>query len=530
MTITPERLPKLKDFPVTPTTLARRPMHSLLASAKRLTSVSRNSGNKGSAASEWQEDAWDMYDLVGEQHFLSTTLAGRLAQAKIFVGQVTAGEDAPEPLDDGVAVDLLSHVGGSASGLAQLLYRLDVNLRNPGEGWLVGVPSPEDFYSEGWVGPNPAELEWHMLSISEVAKNIDGKIELDIDWGDGDHPANKTTSGRVEFSPMDIYLIRIWRPHPRKWREADSPTRASLPVLKELVGLTMHISAQVDSRLAGAGLLIVPQSAQQALKAIQGDDSNDEADPFTSALVEAMMTPISDRASASAVVPLVITVPDDSVSKFQHMTFDKPLDTEARSLRDEAIRRLALSQDCPPELLLGTSSMNHWGGWLVKEETVSNHIEPTLALICDALTTQYLRPALVDGGMSEEDADTYVVWYDVSHLISRPDHAADAMTLHERGVVSDDAVRRITGFDDTDAPTESVESRTSKVVLQMIQESPSLIENPGIEALVATITPLMEKSSEETQTKLTPVDGVDEPRSRRRNGGERTVPELEGME
>src|SRR5699024_12144898 len=97
-------------------------------------------------------------------------------------------------------------------------------------------------------------------------------------------------------------------------------------------------------------------------------------DMFTEGLIEAMLTPIGDRASASAIVPLVVTVPDESVDKIKHISFSQPLDGTAQGLRDEAIRRLALGQDAPPELLLGTGNMNHWGGWPVQSETVETQI------------------------------------------------------------------------------------------------------------------------------------------------------------
>src|SRR5690606_9868382 len=282
--------------------------------------------------------------------------------------------------------------------------------------------------------------------------------------------------------------IRVWHPHPRRAWEADSPTRSSLPVLRELVGLTMHISAQVDSRLAGAGVFVVPASAAKALKIAAGVDENSNEDPFTDALIEAMMTPINVRSSAAALVPLVATVPDEATDKFQYFSFSSTLDTEARQLREEAIRRLALGQDAPPELLLGTAGMNHWGAWLVREDVVSTHIEPPLALICDALTMQYLRPALQSLGV--HDADEYVVWYDVSHMITRPNRATDAQALHDKGVLSDEALRAANGFDDNDAPQDHTDPAL-EIVLRMVGQAPSLAGDPGIPVLVQQIREAM---------------------------------------
>lgn len=494
------------------------PLTSLVASAKRLSETDVKTKKKrasgGSGTSSWQEDAWDMFDLVGEQRFLATNLAGQLAKARLYIGKVTPGADAPERVDEETATaasrlaeSLLESFGSSEAGRSQILNRLAVNLFIPGEGWIVGIPpaSDDELSGDDLTAPSGGlmltqrigesagledeehsalddvevtDLEWRMLSVSEVQVNATtGKVELTLDEGE-----------KAEYSPDDLYLIRVWRPHPRKWWEADSPTRSSLPVLKELVGLTMHVSAQVDSRLAGAGVLVVPQSIQRSLAEQAG--VSEEQDQFTDSLIESMLTPISDRASASAVVPLVVTAPDDSVDKIKHLTFSQPLDTAAQELRDEAIRRLALGQDAPPELLLGTGDMNHWGGWLVQSETVETHIAPVLSLICDALTTQFLWPALIDQGVEEDAAQDYVIWYDVDHLIARPNLGADSLALHERGVIDDTVLRRAHGFDDSDAPKETEQAEEDPalaVVLDMVRSAPSLAQNPGIPALVAQI-------------------------------------------
>ena len=480
---------------VTSPTKKPEPLSSLVASARRIKNTDRHTGKQRTEVkkADWQEEAWDLYDMVGELRFLTTTVAGRLGQAHLYVGkQGEQGEERPERIEDAEINDLLLSIGGSRSAQSQILTRLAINLTVPGEGWLAGIPASDSFGNRPAAEDvDPMTLEWTMLSVSEVSsKTGSNEVTLNLDG----------TS--VDFDPADIYLIRVWNPHPRKSWEADSPTRAAIPILKELVGLTMHISAQVDSRLAGAGLLIVPQSAQRAVRAAAGVDEDDDQDVFTEAMLDAMMTPIGDRSSASAVVPLVVTVPDDAADKFQHISFSTNLDAEARNLRDESIRRMAMSLDAPPELLLGTSGMNHWGGWLVQEETVTSHIEPPLALICDALTTQYLWPALEARGY--EDFEDYVVWYDVDHLIIRPTVGQDALNLHERNALSDTALRRIHGFDESDAPEDMSEDPAVGIVLEMVQAAPALLSSPGIGPMLASIRGLLK--GEEVE----PIEGAED--------------------
>jgi len=208
-----------------------------------------------------------------------------------------------------------------------------------------------------------------------------------------------------------------------------------------------------------------------------------------------MLTPITDRSSASAVVPLVLTVPDEVTDKFNHITFDKQLDSEARAMREEAIKRFALGADAPPELLTGNADMNHWNGWLTREDVVSNHIEPVLGLICDALTTQFVRPVLLDNDYA--NADEYVVWYDVKHLVVRNNLSGDAKDLFAAGAISEMALRSANGFDDDDAPAEkTAKERAAEIVLTMVQANPGLMRSPGTPALVTQILALIEGKPE----------------------------------
>jgi DNA topoisomerase IB len=461
------------------------PMNSLVASAQRITKATIADRRGFGKVSDWQNDAWDMYDLVGEFRFVASTIAARMSQARFYVGKVN--EDSTQPptpldADEDLAAEAFSHFGNTASARQQMIERMGINLFTSGDGWFVGIPqnlmpdSDDDTEYDDDPTTRLDDLEWRMLSVTEVTFD-DRRVTIKIGGDKQD---------TITVDPDLIMLIRVWRPHPRKWWEADSPARATLAVLRELVSLTMHISAQVDSRLAGAGILVVPASAKRSIALATGVDPDGDDDPFTEALMEAMMTAIQNRDSAAALVPLVVVVPDEATGLFQHITFSTPLDGEARNLRDEAIRRLALGLDAPPELLLGVADMNHWGAWLVQEDVVTTHVEPPLALICDAITTQFLHPVLRDQGMDDDAVEEYVVWYDVDHLIQRPTRLADAIQLHSVQAIGDAALRDAGGFGDDDAPPKI--NRAVEIAVQVAQANPALIDNlPDIVAAFESI-------------------------------------------
>lgn len=459
----------------------KRKVTSLVASAQRIRAKRIEQRKWSATPGDWQKEAWDFYDEVGELRFIVNTLANRLSQARLYIGiqNKESQTDAPTEIDDPAIVQLLDDFGGSHAGRAQIIHRLGINLFVVGEAWLAELPKNrvQDELTLVDEVLLDDEREWQVFSIEEINTQFDGTVRVNM--GNGEY---------IDLEPEEYTIARIWSPHPRRSWEADAATRSSLSILRELVGLTMHISAQVDSRLAGAGVFVIPQSAQRAMQLAAGIEEEDGGDEFTEALLEHMTTPILDRGSASAVVPMVVTVPDEVTDKFQHISFSTHLDAEARSLRDEAIRRLALGQDAPPEVLLGTSAMNHWGGWLVKEDVVSTHLEPPLALMCHAFTTEYLHPALIAQGMAEEEAQQYVIWYDVSHLVVRPNVATDAKTAHDAGVINDDALRYALGFDAGDAPKHTPESDPLplevSMALDMVKADPALITTPGLAVLV----------------------------------------------
>jgi len=109
----------------------------------------------------------------------------------------------------------------------------------------------------------------------------------------------------------------------------------------------------------------------------------------------------------------------------------------------------------------GTVFFTGNSGWQLKEEAITLAVEPRLGTLADALTTQWLRPTLEDENHPE--AEQALVWYETSLLRIRANRPQTALEVHDRGVISDQALRRETGFDDDDAPTlEEKQARAAR--------------------------------------------------------------------
>lgn len=410
----------------------------------------------------WQTQAWDYYDTVGELRFAGQWLSNALSRCSLYIGipdpdrggiPDPIGQDNPE-VDDAANVPLDELFGG-ASGHAEMLARLALHLTVPGESYLVGFDDPAT-----------STRRWLVCATEEFARSTGDQFKIRM----------PETDEWLTLSTTSSTVIRMWRPHPRRNWEADSPVRAALPILKELVELSAHISATVESRLAGAGVLFIPESATLPSPNAQSPNGQLHEDPAMAALIDAMVTPIADRDSAAAVVPIMVRVPDAAANKPQYMTFSTPLDQQVQTLRESAIRRFATVVDMPAEVMSGAAqSTNHWGMWKVSEEAVTIHIAPLMSLICDALTRRYLWPALEALG-NVANPRQYVIWYDANNLILRPNRGPEAQNLYPKGLIKSAVVRSANGFSEQDAPDAEERNRILLEDLMLKGIDPVLIE------------------------------------------------------
>ena len=330
-----------------------------------------------------------------------------------------------------------------------------------GFGWLVAEPSLED--------PNSDSYEtWQVLP--QDALKFEGttgqKIYVRVGDGNGDEAWRRVHPNSL--------IVKVWRKHPRKPWQPDAPVRAVLAVLEIIELLTDHITASGRSRLAGAGLLAIPSETEfPPPPPVEGETTvateQDRFDHFVEELTNAMTTPIKNRQSAAAVVPLPIAIPGEFIDKIKHISFSTPFDAQVRELMEDAIKRLALGLDMPPEVLTGMSGVNHWTAWQVEETAITLHIEPNAEIVCNALTEAWLKPALRAEGFDENAA---MVWYDTRDLTSPPDKTTSAIAVYDRAQLSAQALRRETGFTDDDKPDE--DEFKQRVLLETAKGVPAL--------------------------------------------------------
>lgn len=373
----------------------------------------------------WQEEAWGYYDSLGEFRYGIEWEAAMLSRIRLYAGKLEPGEDEPARADAGPAVDLMTAFGGGTTGQTDIMSSLGTQLGVPGEGYLIGEK----------IG---GVEQWTVRSVDEVRVRNQRFEVMD----------EESASSGTLWRPLtpDSLPVRVHRPH-KRWRHlADSPARAARGTMRELELVNRHILAQYLSRLASAGVWFVPDEVTFPVR----EEFEDSVDPFMSEWIEIAAEAIRTPGTASATVPIPIRVPAELIGKFQHLDFTLKIDDKVIEKRDSAIKRLATQLNIPAEILLGMGDLNHWGAWAVDEAALKTNIAPEAELICGAITKGYLQPRLKASRVP--DFDRWVAWYDMSELTLRPDRSADAIQLYDRMEINGAALRRETGFDESDKP------------------------------------------------------------------------------
>jgi len=409
------------------------PTNSLVASATRYSGDTARIYGTGQDEA-WQTECYRHYRICGEARFAAQFFGHALSRAVLYIPAEPGNRNSTR-VTEGETYDVLQELFNGAAGQSGMLNAIGIHLTIAGECYLVGRTSTNDDTED----PTPI---WEIRSILEVRSNgvrgTAGKWWIKQAGNQAD----------IMLDPEDT-VIRIWIPDPLNAVNADSPFRSLLPILEEIEWLTRYVFAQCSQRLAGAGLLLMPEEMEFPPAPGQAGKELSKAEGFMMKLADSMLTPIKDPSNPSSKIPVIATAPGDVIDKMKWLTFWSELDTEAKGLRQEAIQRFALGMDLPPERILGMSmsrgtgggssnGVSHWGAWQIEEDTVKMHVEPMLDVVINAVVVYYLRPGAND--------PTASLAYDTSALRLRPDRSKEAIELYDRGLIKAQVVIAENGF------------------------------------------------------------------------------------
>jgi hypothetical protein len=442
---------------------------TLLAAAVSLSDRGVEAWRARQGEDEWQREAWYQYDITGELRFALNWIANAVGLADLYVAEVDPDTGlVTGPTDNATAQAIGRTIMGGPAKRGQMQSTAALNLQVAGEVFLLIRPTR---------GDEPDA--WFALSSTEVSER-GGRFKY----------CDPTTGAQMELDSASDLLIRVWSPHPRLQWHADSAVRASLPTLREIEKASQNIAARLDSRLAGPGLLIIPQEVDFA----DGDDAPGGPQGFMEYMARAMEASLKNPGSAASQVPIIAEAPGDQVANFERITFESELSDSVLELRTGGLRRLATGLDMPAEIISGMGDSNHWSAWQIEESAYKIHVAPVLDRMGDAITSVFLWPALRAAGIT--DPERYVVAFDTTEIISRPNRVAETLDLWDRRLVSDDYVREEAGVPDSGVPQE--EELERRLIEQLVIASPAILSEPGVaEALgIESIEPAPEEEPE----------------------------------
>ena len=410
-----------------PTPRSPQPVgHALVAAGISYPGLLKNRASRAPVQKKaWQREAWEMFEEVGEFGFGMTWMSNVCSRARLVVKKRNAKGGLDSLPANHVGVKALNELTGGPEGQGEFIRMATMHLGVAAEAYLVNRElTPED---SPLREVRSGEYVWEVVGTEEITDH--GGV-WSITYENG---------RRVDLKEKDT-VIRMWMPHPRNRFNAYSLSKSALPILREIRGYDAHVSAQIDSRLTGNGLVLFP--AEMNLKPPQSWDTGQDwttADIVTSIFIDAAGMSKEVRGTAEGQVPITMSPPGEFIDKIRHIKFWTEFDDKVITGRNNALVRLATTIDLPKEVVTGTGDMNRWGAWQVEESSIKVHIEPKLEMLAGIITREYLQPGTND--------DSLVVTVDTAILRLRPNRSKESLELWDRGLVSNATVIRETGFD-----------------------------------------------------------------------------------
>lgn len=401
----------------------------------------------------WQREAWRFYHIIPELHYAANYIGAACSRVRIFIehlnkygvpdGEVTDSEEISSIAD--------TLFGGSASR-AQALRSIAINQTIAGECYAVGRSK------RGY-----ATDKWYIASTTELRRRNGGYV---INFGFGNENLLKGTD----------LVVRLWTPDEEYHFRADSPTQACIPVLQELEELMLFEFSQIDSRVVSAGMVFLP--AEMTNGPSDSSTAPQSADDVFNQMAIAARASRTGRGTAAGVVPQFVEIPGEFIGKMQDkpLRFDSELSDKMKEYKEGAVRRLATGLNMPAEILLGMGDVNHISVWSIEESFVKIQVEPMMSLICDGLTTAYLRPLLDSLG---KDPARYRIGFDTAPLTVRASRLQDTLNLYEKNLVKAETVLMAGDYNPlTDTPTD--EESTQRFVRDLMLRDPTLVAVPAL--------------------------------------------------
>lgn len=263
----------------------------------------------------------------------------------------------------------------------------------------------------------------------------DGKKALEVRGEDG------------KFRPLDPSWrwFRVWRPDTSDHYAATSSYKSMLDTLEAMYVHTLADAAIATSRLAGAGILYIPNDEfMDSPMEDGGDPEPGSQQHFELRLRGAMTDSIRNRSAEDAFVPLTMFGSSEFAQGIRHVLMERNDDAKGYFERVEGYaRKFGRGIDLPSEVVLGMGDTNHWAAWKVDQNTWSYYLKPLVEVLRDAILDNFITPVATALGYTGK----IEIEVDATGVIVKPDRTDAAIRAYAAGALSGEGLLKYAGFD-----------------------------------------------------------------------------------
>lgn len=423
----------------------KKKSHSLIASAAAVNLSMPIWSQYPSLDSAWQQELWRLYHCVPEFAKGANYIGSCCSRCRIYVAEVDDRGQVSREVKPGNPVGKLAYtVMGGPEKQPELQNLAGTASMVSGEYWTLAL-EVED--SDKWFVAQYNEL----IRLEDFLQYPGAQPIRQFAYNLGDT--------RYELREGRDLLFRTWNPDPSEFICAYSPARSLINTLLELEALNQYIMAQVRSRLATAGVWFLPKELDFPTQ----DDYPPGMEGFMQRMLDMAQRNIQQFGNASQIVPTIAEGPAEILDKIKEpIVFGSVLSEQAKALREECRGIIANGMDIAPEIITGMGDANHWNGPAIEQSTIDTVVKPVMTRLCNALTTNYLIPALKLMG---RDPKRYKFWFDTASLVTRPNRLKETLELAQQGYVGAEEVLKAADLPDTAAPSEEEQQRNLAIKL-----------------------------------------------------------------
>jgi len=432
---------RVKDARANPSILRAAGIKIVRMSAENLRIVA---GNR----QPWQGLAWRYRDMVPELRQALRFRANAISKVRFYAAEIIDDDDEPIPVSmrNDKDTEKASRVTLSEELCRAAEDELDRLPLDSGYSflgiWSENYDVAGDCWLHGFTDKITNEEVWKIRSVEAI--DVQGsQLTVKNELGQ---------PRRIDLDTEELY--RLWIEHPAYPHLGDSALNAMQDLLEEICLYGREQRSVSRSRIMRNGVLFMPSSmAEQRNTREDANTPLERRQQWMADFTAAMLAPIANEGEPGSVVPLVQTGTAEEIEAVRYEKFERADSGDLADKLSRALGRMANSLDIPPEILTGMADANHWSAWQIDNSTFRHHLEPSIRLMVDSLTSSFLRAALAKQGFPPEEIRRVRIWYDAGQITENPNRRQDALDALDRILIGPKAGREALGFNDGDAPT-----------------------------------------------------------------------------